>query len=227
MAAWVFLTLALGTLAPEPTPTLTLVWHDSAHLIPAVGLRRLGDEMEALFRENGLSVTFHAAADHEDLRTILEPRVNAIVLPEEDRRFGLTPNAMAAAFGERGEKYSIFVFLPIVRRTLGHRESATSPRHLAELSRALARIVAHEVVHVLAPDRGHAESGLMSVRLTRGELLAEAIELDGPSLARATATMKEWGCLTPLTGGSKFPIPAVPLRSIVWPEVPPSCPFAR
>ncbi len=193
MAGWVFLTLAFAPLAPERTPTLTLVWHDSAHVFPAVGLGRLGDEIEALFRENGLSVTFRAASEHENLRKIPQPRVNAIVLPGEDRRLGLPPNAMAAAFGERGEKYSILVFYPGVRRTLGHHDSQTSPRHVAELSRALARIVAHEVVHVLAPDRGHADSGLMSGKLTREELLAEAIDLDGASLARATAAMKEWG----------------------------------
>jgi len=230
MAAWIFLAFAFVPLAKEPAPALTLVWHDSTHQFPPAGLVRLAAEMETLFRENGLSLTFLAAGKHQDLWTIPEPRVNAIVLPGEDRRFGLPPNAMAAAFGERGEKYGIFVFLPSVRRTLGHRESATSPRHLAELSRALARIVAHEVVHVLAPDGGHAESGLMSERLTRGELLAEAIVLDGASRERASAAiraMKEWAGPTPPTGSSKFPIPAVPLRSIVRPEVRPTCPFAK
>jgi hypothetical protein len=228
MAAWIFLPLAFAALPPEPTPTLTLVWHDSAHVFPAVGLDHLGDEMEALFRENGLSVSFHAASENEDLRTIPEPRVNAIVLPEEDRRFGLPPNTMAAAYGARGEKYSIFVFYPGVRRTLGHSESQLSPRHVAELSRALARIVAHEVVHALAPERGHADSGLMSGSLTREALLADAIDLDGPSLARASDALKGWGNRPPaLTGSSKFPVPAAPLRSIVIPEVQPTCPFAR
>jgi len=225
MAAWIFLTLAFAPLAPEPTATLTLVWHDSAHLFPAVGLDRLADEMEALFKENGLSVTFHAASEHEDLRTIPAPRVNAIVLPGVDRRFGLPANAMAAAHGERGEKYSIFVFYPGVRRALGHRESELSPRHVAELSRALARIVAHEVVHVLAPERGHAESGLMSGNLGRAELLADVIELDRPSVECATETLKGWGDCPP--AGSKFPIPTGRLRSIVMPEVSFTCPSVR
>jgi hypothetical protein len=203
MAAWVFLTLALAPLAPA-APTLTLVWHDTTQQFPGVGLARLADEMEALFRQNGLSVDFRAASDYEDLSRIPEPRINAIVLPGEDRRFGLPADAMAAAFGEKGGKYGIFVFLPSVRRTLGHRESETSPRHLVELSRALARIVAHELVHVLAPERGHADSGLMSVKLRREELLADVIDLDGVSLARATATLRAWGCRTRTSG---LPIP--------------------
>ena len=224
MAAWVFLALALAPPAPETAPTLTLVWHDSTRQFPAAGLGRLAEEVEALFRENGLSVTFHAAAEHENLRLIPEPRVNAIVLPGESGRFGVPPNTMAAAHGEKGGKYSIFVFYPGVRRTLGHRDGQTSPRHLAELTRALARIVAHEVVHVLAPESGHAESGLMSGRLTREELLGDVIDLDGPSLERAASAMKEWGSAT---GSSKFPIPAAPLRSIVGPEVQPPWPFVR
>lgn len=226
MAAWMFLALAFAPAAAEPAPTLTLVWLDSARLLPSVAVDLLGDEMETLFRENGLSVRFHAAEENEDLRTIPEPRVHAIVLPGEDRRFGLPKDAMAATLGERGEKHSIFIFYPRVRRALGHRDLGNSPRRVAELSRALARIVAHEVVHALAPERGHAESGLMSGKLTRQELLSKGIDLDGPSLERAAAALKEWSA-TPLTGSSKFPIPAGPLRSIVQPEVKPTCPSAK
>ncbi len=231
MAAWIFLGLAFAALPKGPAGTLTLVWHDSAHVFPAIGLDRLGDEMEALFRENGLSVTFHVASDYEDLLKIPEPRVNVIVLPGDDFRFALPPNTMAAAYGERGEKYTIFVFYPGVRRTLGHHDSGLSPRHVAQLSRALARIVAHEVVHVLAPERGHADSGLMAGQLTRGALLADAIDLDGVSLARATAALNGWGncppALTALTESSEITVPTGSLRSIVMPEVPMPCPSVR
>lgn len=227
MDAWMILSLAFAPIAAEPAPTLTLVWHDSARLLPAVALDLLGAEMETLFRENGLSVRFHPARENENLRTIPEPRINAIVLPDEDRRFGLPRDAMAAALGERGEKYSIFVFYPGVRRALGHRGSDVSPRQLAELSRALARVVAHEVVHALAPERGHTGAGLMAGKLTRGQLLADSIVLDGPSLESATAALKEWGRPSPLRGSSKFPIPAGSLQSIVRPEVRTTCPSAQ
>ncbi len=226
MAAWFFAALAFAPLASQTAPTLTLVWHDSTKQFPEAGLARLAGEVEAIFRENGLSVTFHAAAEHENLRLIPEPRVNAIVVPGESARFGVPPNTMAAAHGEKGGKYSIFVFYAGVRRTLGHRDGQPSPRQLAELSRALARIVAHEVVHVLAPERGHAESGLMSGRLTREDLLADGIDLDGPSLAGAAATLKAWG-LASVARISRFPVPEAAFRSIVLPEVSPPCPFAR
>lgn len=220
MAAWLFLALVAVPLAPEPVvPTLTLVWHDSARCFPAVGLERLGNEMEALFRDHGISVRFHAASENEDLQKIPEPRVNAVVLPGEDR-FRTAPNAMAAALGERGGRYGIFVFFDSVRRTLGYRGNDLSPRHTYELSRALARVVAHEVVHVLAPARGHAESGLMTERLTRDLLLGDRIELDGPSLALAVAAMREW---RPPARTSASPA----IRTIFGPEVPPLWPSVR
>jgi hypothetical protein len=219
MAAWFFLTLAVVPPAPEPAPTLTLVWHDSTRCFPAAGLPQLGGEMEALFRAHGMSVRFHAAAENEDMQKIPEPRVNAIVLPDE-RRFEVPTNAMAAALGERGGKYGIFVFYAGVRRTLGYRGSEGSPRHTFELARALARIVAHEVVHVLAPASGHAESGLMTEKLTRELLLADRIELDGSSLHQAVTAMRAW---RPPARSSELPA----FRSIFGPEVLPTWPSVR
>jgi hypothetical protein len=217
MLAWIFQTIAFAPLASAPTPTFTLVWHDSAHLFPDAGLARLGGELEALFRRNGLSVSFHVAHEHEDLLCIPEPRVNAVVVPREDWRFGLPPNTMAVTLGEKGAKSTIFVFYPGVRRTLGHREEVLSPRQVAELSRALARVVAHEVVHVLAPERGHAESGLMSGNLGRKELLADAIVLDPRSRESARARLE--ALESSLAAVSKSPV------SIVAPDAPFSFPF--
>jgi len=224
MHAWIFLSIAFAALPSERSSPLTLVWHDSSRLFPSVGLSRLAEEMEELFRENGLLVRFHAAAEGENLQKIPEPRVNAIVLPEGDPRFGLASTALAAAHGQRGGKYSIFVSYSGVRRALGHRTSGTSPRQIMEMGRALARVVAHEVVHVLAPEGGHAESGLMSRNLTREALLADAIDLDERSLDRARVALTAW---VDRSHRPKFSVLAQPLRAIVAPEVDAPCPFAK
>jgi hypothetical protein len=219
MAAWLFLALSAVPLAPEPiVPTLTLVWHDSTRCFPSVGLDRLKLEMETLFREHGLSVRFHAAAENEDLQNIPEPRINAVVLPGEAR--SRTPaNAMAAALGERGRKYGIFVYFESVRRTLGYQGHELSPRHTWELSRALARIVAHEVVHALAPARGHADSGLMTEKLTRKLLLADRIELDESSLALVVTAMQEWRFPARTSAQPAFRTIFVPEVPFLWPSV--------
>jgi hypothetical protein len=202
---------------------LTVIWHDSVPMFPAAGLPALGREIENLFADQGISVRFYAPTENENLQQIPEPRVNVVVLPHRDVRFGPN-NAMAAVHGTRGSKYGIFLFYSEVRRTLGYEHQATSPRHLAELSRALARVTAHEVVHVLAPGRGHAESGLMSGKLTRRALLAETVALDPMSLERARGTVESWE-----TRGMSGASPMQPggLQAIVSMEVQSSCWFAR
>jgi hypothetical protein len=223
MAAWVFLPLALLSSALEPNDALTVVWHDSQHLFLEAGVPRLAEEMEKLFLENGLFVRFHAASENEDLKNIPDPRMNAILLPDAAPGVGLPAHAMAAATGQRGKKYSIFVSYTGVRRALGQKESVGSPRELVELSRALARVVAHEVVHALAPERGHAEWGLMAATLNREALLADAVVLDGMSRDRAGAALVRWAHLS---RRGKLSVRAETSRSIVPPEVPP-CPSAN
>jgi hypothetical protein len=194
-------------------------------MFPAAGLPALGREIENLFEGQGISVRFHAATRNENLQQIPEPRVNVVVLPHRDARFG-PDKAMAAVHGTRGSKYGIFLFYSEVRRTLGYEHPATSPRQLAELSRALARVMAHEVVHVLAPGRGHAESGLMSGTLTRRALLAETVALDPMSLERAREAVESWE--TRERSGDSARRPGL-LQAIVSArmEVQSSCWFAR
>ena len=148
-----------------------------------------------------------------------EKYINAVVLASEAR--SRTPaNAMAAARGERGSrKYGIFVYFESVRRTLGYQGHDLSPRQMWELSRALARIVAHEVVHALAPARGHADSGLMTERLTRNLLLADRIELDESSLALVVAAMQEWQFPARTSAQPAFRTIFVPEVPFLWPSV--------
>jgi hypothetical protein len=75
--------------------------------------------------------------------------------------------------------------LPVVRRILElDLASSRGFQHglsKAELARALARVVAHEVFHVVAPAVPHASSGLMSGRLGRAELLRRESRIDSGS----------------------------------------------
>src|SRR5260370_17751275 len=83
---------------------------------------------------------------------------------------------------------AIWVFLRSVRWTLGHdpggRRSASDaePR---ELALALARVVAHEVVHSIAPYEPHSHRGLMSHSLNRSFLLGTRAPID-PQCAPAS-----------------------------------------
>jgi hypothetical protein len=175
-------------------PTLTVVWNDHNAHFPPSALPVLADELHRLFESNGISVRLHVP---DDGITPPEPRFNAIVTAAEGVRYRAPRDAMAATIGDhRG--HSVFVFLPGISRTLGHDHIDHGPRKLRELSRAIARVLAHELVHVLAPDRPHTATGLMSASLERRQLLRNTIDLDPASVQLVKAKLRKWS--EPRTG---------------------------
>ena len=160
------------------TPTLHLLWNDAYRLFPTTAFEGLREELETIFAANGIRLRVHRARKGQSLDAFPEPRVNAVLLPTEASSWKLHRDSMAAAVGEPGHPTSIFVFHPGVLRTLGHDGRKISPRRRSELARGMARVVAHELVHVLAPERRHASGGLMAETLTRKELTEKTIALD-------------------------------------------------
>jgi hypothetical protein len=75
----------------------------------------------------------------------------------------------------------VWAFLENVRWTL--REGRDGELPAAGLDRdlglALGRVVAHEVIHAIAPDEPHARNGLMSHAMNRTFLVSEKAPLDG------------------------------------------------
>jgi hypothetical protein len=77
---------------------------------------------------------------------------------------------------------AVWVFLSSVRWTLGDPapERPLNARQEREVALALARVVAHEVVHAIAPDEPHSRGGLMNHSLNRAFLLGPRSPLTGP-----------------------------------------------
>lgn len=159
-------------------PILHVVWNDAYDLFPPTGFDRMRDEVERIFAENGIAVRVHYAEKGQSRDDFPDPAVNAILLPLEAASWKLRRDAMAAAIGEAGMPSSIFIFHSVVKRALGHDEDRATPRLNAELARGMGRIVAHELVHVLAPKQRHSRTGLMAEKLTRKVLLGDTIVLD-------------------------------------------------
>ena len=58
------------------------------------------------------------------------------------------------------------------------------------VARAVGRILAHELVHLIAPDLPHARSGLMGASVGRAQLLGNGVGLDpalGPTVRQRLA----------------------------------------
>jgi len=72
------------------------------------------------------------------------------------------------------------VFLSNIRWTLGQdpRMPRVTPQQASELGVALSRVVAHEVIHAIAPDEPHAASGLMHHSMDRSFLVRGRARID-------------------------------------------------
>jgi len=154
-------------------PALTLVLFDVARAIEGMhGV--LAAELESVFASSGITIELRQGelgttlrADGRQARELA-----VIILPDAPAPLrgrsilGLVPGAGARA------PAAIWAFARPTRATLGlpdRAEPAAAER--AVLARALGRVVAHEVVHALAPQLPHSVGGLMRQSLNREDLL--------------------------------------------------------
>jgi len=154
--------------------TLHLVWIDPTGI--AVGVDAVArDEARSLLRKMGATVTWRrgeagAAVRPEEVRVILL-----------DRTTGSSGKAVLGATPPHFEGAPfVWVHVPSVRAVVGldPRGSAFSlpPPASRALAMALGRVVAHELVHALAPSVPHG-TGLMSASLTYRQLTAPSIPI--------------------------------------------------
>lgn len=88
---------------------------------------------------------------------------------------------MGAVMNSKGSKHTIFIYIQNIARLLNlkwvHAQTVSS-RRIAELGKALARVIGHELIHAVVPEHSHASSGLMQSSLTRDSLVAGDPRLD-------------------------------------------------
>lgn len=68
------------------------------------------------------------------------------------------------------------------------------------LGRALARVIAHEIYHILAETTGHEDEGLAKARLTFHDLTAPGVELSPSSLQKIRAAYRVEPPAVPVVG---------------------------
>jgi hypothetical protein len=170
--------------AAPPAGELRLFWFDPKGLLPFV-FEPTTREVSRIFRDVGVNLSWVKGRSDTnlgdgglDIPVILLPHDP---MPERARRrvLGLVPRDPLGA-------RAVWVFLSSVRWTLGHdpRPSRISPLQANELGIALARVVAHEVVHAVAPDAPHSSGGLMHDSMDRTFLLGKRAPID-PDCGRA------------------------------------------
>jgi hypothetical protein len=162
---------------------LRLLWFDPTRAVPARATAALGDEVKSIFRGLGVDIDFSEAAPDATYGDGATPEIPVILLrddPVEERR---SKRVMGLIVRNQKPTRAIWAFLEHVRWTLGvsalARSLPVSGLEEHALGLALGRVVAHEVIHAVAPEEPHARNGLMSHSLDRAFLLGKRADLDG------------------------------------------------
>ena len=167
---------------PDFRPRLRLLWTDLAGAASFV-FPFASQEAAAILEEAGIAVEWTIAAP---TRVTVEDEVRVLIL-EEPSRAVMTRATMGCT--RRGTR-TAWIYLSNVLWSLGLREGGGRGllgREQDEAGRALGRVVAHEIVHVLAPGLGHSPHGLMASRLSRTLLAGNRVSLTAREAAAARA----------------------------------------
>ena len=160
--------------APEP-PAARLVWLDPAGV--ALGTEGIvWPEVARLLRQMGVATSWRRGEPHELAR---EGELRVIFLNRASERQHRMPVLGATPSSFQGEPF-VWVHVPSVGAAAGvsGRSGPSLDIHSARrLGIALARVIAHEVVHAVAPAVPHG-TGLMAPRLDRHMLTDPSIPID-------------------------------------------------
>ena len=140
--------------------------------------------MRAIFAEIGVEIAWRQAQPGDsfgDRPEIEQPVILLANDPSPARR--LRP-ILGLVVRDQQPVRSIWAFVGNIKRTLGLNPRpgylfSGSERTL--LARAVARVVAHEVVHALAPEHLHDSDGLMMRSLSRDRLVGQRTRLGSES----------------------------------------------
>ena len=185
---------------PEPG-SLTVLFRADRDLAPNI-LAAIENELRTIFREGGLELHFEDSSRPPEIyndsavvrfrgaciaTTVTSDRVSAV----QSRELGITHTVDGA----------VIPFADIdcdaVRRMLsdGDLRSGSSPA--AILGRAIGRVVAHELYHILLNDTRHGRRGLAEASFSRSDLLAKRKSFDARDLQRIVTALQRNEGLTP------------------------------
>jgi len=155
--------------APSSAPTLHLVWIDvfgtASFAVPFAS-----DEVAAILGSAGIATTSTVGTPS----TLVGANEIRIVILDQLRGDPALARRVMGCTRRGGQTRTTWVYLSSVMWALGRSDRSgrgLPPREQEEVGRALGRVAAHEIVHVLAPDLPHGRDGIMAGRVS-GALLA-------------------------------------------------------
>jgi len=187
------LAMLLALLASLPTPKgengiLNCVWIDIASSAPFAfeGATR---EASAILEGVGVQTAWRRSRPG----ATFAPDEMLLILMPRTPRGGLPAGTLGAVSRSSSSRRALWLYLPTIAATLGTEPgsvSAQGPRVRSDFARALGRVAAHEIIHLLLPEMDHARSGLMAPTITPSALVGSRPE-PGPLVRQLFAEPAE------------------------------------
>jgi hypothetical protein len=177
MALMHWMALSLSTLvAPGTTLAPEVVWIDLAG-VPGAAQEAARREAAAALEDVGLSPRWRTGAAGE----LIAAHELPVVLLKHDRSAPRGSSRVLGACLPRSASPRAWVYLDNLAWAMRMRapDGPLTLEQSVRLGRAIGRIVAHEVIHAVAPALGHASQGIMSPRFDTRDLLAAHLPVDG------------------------------------------------
>ena len=175
--------------APMPPADLSLVWYD-----PSGGLEGafpiLADEVRSIFRGLGVEASWRIGGTYGGAAL---PEVPVILLREDPMRRRRSERVLGLVVPDQEPQRAVWAFLENLRTALGLGRHPRDPQEAEALARALGRVVAHEVIHAIAPEAPHAGEGLMRHALDKRFLVGPKATVDARCASAFVARLAaEW-----------------------------------
>jgi hypothetical protein len=155
-------------------PAVRVFWTDPEKVLP-FSPRHVATELERALGDMGIRLSWSTVTP----AMVSGPSDFRIVLLSTDRHQDGRP---LLGVTRPGPPSFSWLFLGSVRSALGLGPAATlTGAEVSLLSRALSRMIVHELVHAAAPEHPHSDAGLMSRDVDRGILLGRDVHLDPPA----------------------------------------------
>lgn len=177
-----FLVLLLSSLShaggvAEPEPSFHFVLSDENHQLRGRP-GRVAQQVVDTFQEMRIRATWSSEPNDPHLDPTRS--VIVVVLPNSSRDWDLAPGVAGAVLST--DSRSVFIFYPEIERAAGLRP-VREPSILGggwpvvRWQRAIARVIAHEILHYFLPNRPHDPTGLFMADLSGSRLNRPRLDL--------------------------------------------------
>jgi hypothetical protein len=186
-----------------------VVYPGHSHTLDGIANHSLEQELKRVVAPAGIDLTWRSDAD----RTQTHQETGRIIVGDFAGNCSVETisNAQVASLAKltlAEAPVSLGRVLPyftvdcnrVIRTLAPMLQPLSPPMRQTIFGRALARVIAHEIYHILAETTGHEDAGLAKAKLTFHDLTAPGVELSPASIQRIRAAYRVQSPAVPLVG---------------------------